>query len=230
MYLLICFFVVCIWFKQVLSWCGLYMPEHANKNVLTAHDENWKRTVFSLYMAHRNTIVQVQTYVLDNYNRARKPKHLTGTKHTGEKNHRNIFNSWYRLQSNKGCVKAFIIVRQYYIYSEAIKSIQFLVLNTGSYVLKCLYCHFVKRLPLQNTNSNCFAVINKGVKVLSSNSVVPIKTRFCTWQMAFYTSRMSSADVWVKPLHYLLRNSQKTASNSIRNATCLKLSPFELKL
>ena len=44
--------------------------------------------------------------------------------------------------------------------------------------LKCKYCHFVKRLALQNTNSNCFAVIDNGVKVLSSNSVVPIKTRF----------------------------------------------------
>ena len=44
--------------------------------------------------------------------------------------------------------------------------------------LKCLYCHFVKRLALQNTNSNCFAVINKGVKALNTNSVVPIKTRF----------------------------------------------------
>ena len=44
--------------------------------------------------------------------------------------------------------------------------------------LKCLYCHFVKRLALQDTNSNCFAVINNGVKVLNSNSIVPIKTRF----------------------------------------------------
>ena len=44
--------------------------------------------------------------------------------------------------------------------------------------LKCLYFHFAKRLALQKTNSNCFAVINNGVKVLNSNSVVPIKTRF----------------------------------------------------
>ena len=43
---------------------------------------------------------------------------------------------------------------------------------------KCLYCHFVKRLTLQNTNSNCFAVINNGVNVLNSNSVAQIKTRF----------------------------------------------------
>ena len=42
--------------------------------------------------------------------------------------------------------------------------------------LKCLYCHFVKRLALQNTNSNCFAVINNGV--LNSNSGVLMKTRF----------------------------------------------------
>ena len=42
--------------------------------------------------------------------------------------------------------------------------------------LKCLYCHF-KCLALHNTNPKCFAVINNGVKVLNSNSVVPIKTR-----------------------------------------------------
>ena len=44
--------------------------------------------------------------------------------------------------------------------------------------LKYFYCQIVKRLSLQNTNSNCFAVINNGVMVLNSNSVVPIKTRF----------------------------------------------------
>ena len=65
------------------------------------------------------------------------------------------------------------------IYSEAIKSIQFLVLNTGSHVNGCVKnISIVKRLVLQNTNSNCFAVINNGVMVLNSNSVVPIKTRF----------------------------------------------------
>ena len=54
--------------------------------------------------------------------------------------------------------------------------------------LKCLYCHFVKRLTLQNTNSNCFEVINKGVKVFSSNSAVPIKTRFAhgKWHSALH--------------------------------------------
>ena len=44
--------------------------------------------------------------------------------------------------------------------------------------LKCLNCHFVKRLALQNINANCFAVINNGVMVLNLKSVVPIKTRF----------------------------------------------------
>ena len=43
--------------------------------------------------------------------------------------------------------------------------------------LKCFYCHFVKRLALQNTNSNCFAVINNGVMVLNLNSVVPLTGR-----------------------------------------------------
>ena len=54
--------------------------------------------------------------------------------------------------------------------------------------LKCLYCHFVKRLALQNTNSNCFAIINNGVKVLNSNSVVPIKTGFAhgKWHSALH--------------------------------------------
>ena len=53
------------------------------------------------------------------------------------------------------------------IYSEAIKSIQFLVLNTGSHVNSCVKIHFVKCLALQNTNPKCFAVINNGVKVLN---------------------------------------------------------------
>ena len=43
--------------------------------------------------------------------------------------------------------------------------------------LKCLYCHFVKCLALQNIDPKCFAVINNGVKVLNSNSIVTIKTR-----------------------------------------------------
>ena len=68
------------------------------------------------------------------------------------------------------------------IYSEAIKSIQFLVLITGPHVNGCvemfLLSIFFKRLALQNTNENCFAVINNGVVVLNLNSIVPIKTRF----------------------------------------------------
>ena len=54
--------------------------------------------------------------------------------------------------------------------------------------LKCLYCHCIKHLTLQNKKSNCFEVINKGVKVLSSNSVVPIKTFFAhgKWHSALY--------------------------------------------
>ena len=52
--------------------------------------------------------------------------------------------------------------------------------------LKCLYCHFVKRLTLQSTNSNCFEVINKGVKVLSSNSVVPTRFAHGKWHSALH--------------------------------------------
>ena len=54
--------------------------------------------------------------------------------------------------------------------------------------LRFLDCLFVKRLALQNTNSNCLAVINNGVKVLNSNSVVPIKTRFAysKWHFALH--------------------------------------------
>ena len=37
---------------------------------------------------------------------------------------------------------------------------------------------FLDCLALQNTKSNCIAVINNGDKVLNLNSVVPIKTRF----------------------------------------------------
>ena len=41
---------------------------------------------------------------------------------------------------------------------------------------KMLLVHFVKRLALQNTNANCFVVINNRVMVLNLKSVVPIKT------------------------------------------------------
>ena len=43
---------------------------------------------------------------------------------------------------------------------------------------KCFYCQIVKRLALQNTNLNFFAIINNGVMGLNSNSIVPIKTHF----------------------------------------------------
>ena len=54
--------------------------------------------------------------------------------------------------------------------------------------LKCLYCYFVKSLALQNTNLICFAVINNGVKVLNSKSVIPIKTRLAhgKWRSALH--------------------------------------------
>ena len=51
--------------------------------------------------------------------------------------------------------------------------------------LRCFSSHFVKRLALQNENSNCFAVINNGVMVLNFNSVVPIKTRFAHGKRQF---------------------------------------------
>ena len=96
--------------------------------------------------------------------------------------------------------------------------------------LKCLYCHIVKRLTLQNTNLNCFAIINNRVKVLHSKSVVPIKTRFAhgKWHSALH--ECLALMTLSKTHRYLIRNFQQTASNSIRNDTCLKLSPFELKL
>ena len=67
------------------------------------------------------------------------------------------------------------------IYSEAIKSIQFLILNTGSLVNGCVKMFLLSNC--QTTSSakhklDCFAVINNGVMVLNSNPVVPIKTRF----------------------------------------------------
>ena len=80
------------------------------------------------------------------------------------------------------CQKERYTFRTNYIYSKAIKKhtvfdFEYWVLRKMA-ALKCLYCHFVKRLTLQNTNSNFFEVINKGVMVLSSNSIVPIITCF----------------------------------------------------
>ena len=80
--------------------------------------------------------------------------------------------------------------------------------------LKCLYCHFVKRLTLQNTNPNCFEVINKGVKVLSSNSVVPIKTRFAHGK-------------WLSALHECLALMSMSKTTSLFNQ---KLPENSLKL
>ena len=67
------------------------------------------------------------------------------------------------------------------VYLEAIKSIQFWVLNTV--LCKWLrqnffHCHFIKCRALQNKNANCFTVIVGGVMVLNLKSDVPCKTRF----------------------------------------------------
>ena len=96
--------------------------------------------------------------------------------------------------------------------------------------LKCFYCHFVKRLALQNTNSNCFAVINNGVLVLNLNSVVSIKIRFAHGKRhsAFhrYLALMSVSKTTSLFNQKFLANGFKLT----RNATSLKLSSFELKL
>ena len=92
--------------------------------------------------------------------------------------------------------------------------------------LKCLYCHFVRRPALQNTNAKCFAVINNGGKVLNSNSVVPIKTRCAhgKWHSALHECL---ALMSVSKITSLV--NQKRSAKTIRNAACLKLSPLESK-
>ena len=56
--------------------------------------------------------------------------------------------------------------------------------------IKCFIFHFVKRLALQNTKANCFAVIINGVMAVKLNSVVPFKTRFAQdkWHSALHRS------------------------------------------
>ena len=69
----------------------------------------------------------------------------------------------------------------YNIYWEAIRSIQFLVLNTGSHVngrVKMFLLSFCQTSSSAKHKLNWFAVINNGVMVLNLNSIVPIKTRF----------------------------------------------------
>ena len=79
-----------------------------------------------------------------------------------------------------------------HIYSGAIKRIQYLFLTIWSCVkfsVKMLSLVIAaKRLALQNTNTNCFAVINKGVMSLILKSVFPIKTRFVPdkWHSALH--------------------------------------------
>ena len=96
--------------------------------------------------------------------------------------------------------------------------------------LKYFYCHFVKRLALQNTNSNCFAVINNGDMVLNLNSVVPIKTRFAHGKRHSALHKCLALMAVSKPHRYVIRNPQKTAYSVNRSSIFLKLSPFELKL
>ena len=78
-------------------------------------------------------------------------------------------------------------------------------------VLKYFFCHFVKRLALQNTNSICFAVINNGVIVLKLNSVVPIKTRFAHGKRHSALHKCLALMAMSKPHCHLIRNPQQTA-------------------
>ena len=132
-------------------------------------------------------------------------------------------------------------MNQYYIYSEAIKSIQFLVLNTWSHVNVCVKIFIPSFCQMSN----------KGVKALSSNSVVSVVGRM--WDLivsvpdhclSFYFPIKShfAHGKSHSALHECLALmsvskttsffNQKHPANGfkIRNATCLKLSPFELKL
>ena len=61
--------------------------------------------------------------------------------------------------------------------------------------LKCFDSHFVKRLALQNTNSNYFAVISNGIMVLSLNSVFQSKLALHMTKGILHL-HMSSADVY----------------------------------
>ena len=80
-------------------------------------------------------------------------------------------------------------------------------------VLKCLYCHFVKRFAKHKLE--CFAVINNGVKVLNSNSVVPIKTG-------------SAHDKWHSALHECLALMSVSKTTSLFNQK-LPANGFKLR-
>ena len=92
-----------------------------------------------------------------------------------------------------------------------------MVLNTVPQVnacVKCFYSHFINRLALQNTNSNCFAVINNGVMVPNLKSVVP--TRFAHGKRhsaLLECLALMSMSKAVKPHRYLIRIPQQTDSN-----------------
>ena len=77
--------------------------------------------------------------------------------------------------------------------------------------LKYFYCHFVKRLVLQNTNTNSFVVINNGVMVLNLKSVVPVKTWFV------HDERHSALHKCKERISLFNKKNDQTASNSVRN-------------
>ena len=79
------------------------------------------------------------------------------------------------------------------IYFEAIKSIQFLILNTGFWEKvgdKMLIRSFLPNVYLCKTDTNCFAITHNGIMALNSKSVFSIKTRFVPgkWYSALHQS------------------------------------------
>ena len=93
-----------------------------------------------------------------------------------------------------------------------------LVLNTGSNVNGCVKMFLLSNCQTTssaNTNSNCFAVINNGVMVLNSNSVVPIKTRFA------HGKRHSAHH---KSLAWMSVSNTTSLFNQNLRANCFKLN------
>ena len=95
--------------------------------------------------------------------------------------------------------------------------------------LKYFYCQIVKRLALQNTNLHCFVVINNGVMVLNSNSVVPFKTRYAN-DKRHSAHHKCLARMSVSNTTSLVNQKLTANSFKLRIFTCFISSPFELKI
>ena len=120
------------------------------------------------------------------------------------------------------------------IYSEAIKSIQFLILNTG------FWENVGDKMLIWSFLSNVYLCKTQILTVLQSliMELWPlIENHYFTLKLALYLAndilhciKILCSCLWVRPHRYFVIKPHQTVSNSIWISLCPKLSPFELNI